>query len=131
MSLKASLVRTAIKWTPKALMLWVGNRVLTGIARLGDIQIDLDHRQIYMRTTLVGEAEPIEVWLEDFAVSHDGQTHYAILRQARANKPWLTNLLGRITHRAFPIPDLPQLRPHMALMTELLKEQPGAPLRLR
>lgn len=120
MSYKASLIKLAIKWTPKTLVLWAGNLALTGIARFADFHVDLDARRIYVCTTLHGEVEPIEVWLEDFVVLTDGESHQAILHTARSNKPWLTNLLARITGKAFTIPDVPQLKPHLGLVTELL-----------
>lgn len=124
MSYKTRIIKAAIRWTPTALILWAGNIALKGIARLGDFNLDLDARKIYVKTTLYGEAEAIEVWLEDFAVLGDpGGAYHFILQQARANKPWLANLLTRIVKKPWKIPDLPPLRPHMALLAELLKPE--------
>lgn len=120
MSYKASLIKLAIKWTPKTMVLWAGNLVLKGIASFADFHIDLDARRIYVCTTLYGEIEPIEVWLEDFAILSDGGSLRAILHTARSNKPWLTNLFSHVTGKAIAIPDVPHLKPHLGLVTELL-----------
>ena len=68
MSFKSSLIKMAIKCTPDIMIIWVANIVLKGIAELTDFNFDIDTRTIYVQTTLYGEAEAIEVWLEDFAV---------------------------------------------------------------
>lgn len=120
MSYKASLIKLAIKWTPKTMVLWAGNLVLKGIARFTELHIDLDARRIYVCATLYGEAEPIEVWLEDFVIHTDGGSCRAVLHTARSNKPWLTNLLARVTGKSIAIPDVPQLKPHLGLLSELL-----------
>lgn len=122
MSYKARLIKTAIKWTPKTLILWIGNVVLKGIASLGDFQFDLDTRKLYVKTTLYGEVEPIEVWVEDFALTgQDGGTYAFIIPLARSNKPWLTNILAHIVNKPWRIPQIPQLQPYMGLAVELLK----------
>ena len=123
MSIKAGIVRLAIKWTPKALILWVGNIALRGIAQLSDFQFDLDNRRVFVRTLLNGEVEPIELTLEDFALlqDQDGDSYKAILNKAESNKPWLNNIMARVTGKAIPVPDVPQLKPHMALVADLLK----------
>lgn len=121
MSFKTSLIRTAIKWTPKALILWVGNIVLRGIATLTDFHLDLDNRTAFIRTRLQGEAEPIEIWLDNFTLLQDGENYHFMLGEARSNKVWLTNLLDRFTGKAWKIPEVPQLKPHLGLAAELLK----------
>ncbi|WP_367025904.1 hypothetical protein ABZN20_16000 [Methylococcus sp. ANG] len=45
MSYKASLVKLAIKWTPKFLVLWVANIILKGIAELTYFAFDIDTRK--------------------------------------------------------------------------------------
>ena len=121
MSFKTSLIRTAIKLTPKALILWVGNIVLRGIATLTDFQLDLDNRTAFIRTQLQGEAEPIEIWLDNFTLLQDGENYHFMVSEARSNKVWLTNLLDRFTGKAWKIPEVPQLKPHLGLEAELLK----------
>lgn len=124
MSYKTRIIKAAIRWTPTGLIIWAGNIALKGIARLGDFRLDLDTRKIHVKATLYGEAEAIEVWLEDFAVlGHPDGAYHFILQQAQANKPWLANLLARIVKKPWKIPDLPQLRPHMTLLAELLKPE--------
>ncbi len=128
MSYKTRIIKAAIRWTPKTLIVWVGNIALKGIARLGDFKFDLDTRKVYIQTTLSGEVDAIEVWLEDFAViGHAEGSYHFIIREAQSNKPWLTNLLARIVNKPWKIPDVPHFRTHMSLVAELLKpEHPGS-----
>jgi hypothetical protein len=119
MSIKASLVRTAIKWTPKFLIVWVANKKLRGIARLSDFSLDIDARKVYVKTWLAGEAEAIEVLVEDFAVVGDQGSYELIVSSARSNRPWLNNALALVTKKPWKIPPIPQLAPHMGLVTEL------------
>lgn len=121
MSLKAKLITTAIKWTPASLILWVGNVALKGIARLTHFNLDLDARKLFIQTTLAGEAEPIQIWLEDFAIIQTGESYSAILPAARSNKIWLGNILARVTGKKWPIPDVPQLKSHLGTLAEVLK----------
>lgn len=123
MSMKASIIRTAIRLTPTSLIVWAGNFVMKGIGKMMAFHFDLDQRKVYVCTLLQGEQEPIEVWLEDFAILQDGDQYCVILKQARSNKIWLTNLLAKVTGRAWRIPAVPQLKPHMGLVTELLGEK--------
>jgi len=122
MSYKTSLIKMAIKWTPKTLILWVVNIKLKGVAELADFNFDLDARKSYVQIKLFGEAEPIEVWLEDFAVVKDQETYKFILQKAQSNRPWLDNLLNRIVGKAWGIPVIPQIE----LITELFKAESSA-----
>ena len=63
----------------------------------------------------------IDLTLEDFALLQDGDSYKAILNKAESNKPWLNNIMARVTGKAIPVPDVPQLKPHMALVADLLK----------
>jgi hypothetical protein len=126
MSFKSSLlkiaIKIAIKVTPNKMVLWVANTVLKGIAELTDFSFDIDTRKVYVQTTLYGETEAIDVWLEDFAIASDGQSYQFIMHHARSNRPWLTNILAHIVGKAWKIPAIPQLNAHMALIAELFKE---------
>jgi hypothetical protein len=119
MSFKANLIKTAIHWAPKKLVRWVANSQLKGIAELTDFSFDLETRKVYAQVQLFGEAEAIEVRLEDFAVLSEGDSYRFIVRQAQSNRPWLHNLLARIAGKAWKIPVLPQLAPYMGLASEL------------
>ena len=121
MSFKSSLVKMAINWTPKTLVLWVGNLVLKGIAELTDFKFDLDTRKAYVQTTLYGEAEPIEIWLNNFTVRREGEAYYFILEQGLSNKPWLSNLLAKIAGKGWKMSVPPQFKAHVELLAELLK----------
>jgi hypothetical protein len=124
MSIKSNLVKMAIKCSPKVAVIWVANKVLKGIAELSDFIFDLDLRTAYVQMTLYGEAEPIEVWLDDFAIinEEDGSKKF-IVQQAKSNKPWLQNIFAHIVGKAWKIPVIPQLAPYMDLIAELLKAE--------
>jgi hypothetical protein len=123
MSFKTSLVKMAIKLTPDILVIWIANFILKGIAELSEFNFDLDTRQSYVQATLYGETEPIEVWLEDFAIVSDGASHQLIIHQAKSNKPWLNNLLSRIAGKAWNIPAIPQFQGQIELASELFKAE--------
>lgn len=113
----------AINWTPKMMVLWVANIILKGIAELTDFDLDLDARKAYVQTTLYGEAETIEVWLDGFAVVSDGESNKFILQQAQSNKPWLNNIFAHIVGKAWKIPEIPQFKAYIELVAELLKAE--------
>lgn len=113
----------AIKWTPKMLILWVANMKLKGIAELTDFSFDLEARTAYVQTTLFGEAESIEVWLENFTVVSNEESYQFIIQQAQSNRPWLNNLLSRLVGKTWKIPVTPQLTAQIELVSELFKTE--------
>ncbi|BBL72104.1 hypothetical protein [Methylogaea oryzae] len=123
MSYKIGLIKMAIKWTPKAMVLLGANVVLRGIAKLLDFNLDLDGRKAYAKVRLHGEAEIIEVLLEDFAIISDGQTHRIKLGKAQANRPWLNNLLRHVTRKTWKIPTMPEFKAQIEFAAELLKAE--------
>ncbi len=126
MSFTTGLIKTAINLTPKMVIIWVANMILKGIANVSDFELDLDARKVYVQTTLNGEPEAIEVWVEGFAIVNDGESKKFILEQAKSNKLWLNNIFAHITGKAWRIPELPQYKSYIDLVAELLKaESPG------
>jgi hypothetical protein len=123
MNYLVSLIKIAIKWTPKMMILWVANYKLKGIAEVKDFNLDLDARKVYVHTQLFGEADSIEVWAENFAIIIDQDTYKFILQLAKSNKPWLSNTFALIVGKAWPIPKIPQLAPFMPLAYALLKAE--------
>lgn len=121
MSLKSSLVKMAIKLAPDIIVIWVANIILKGIAELSAFSFDIDTRQAYVKATLAGEEEPIEVWLNDFAIVGNEGSHQLIIHQAQSNRLWLNNLLSRVTGKAWEIPELPQFKDQIELAAELFK----------
>ncbi len=126
MSFKSSLIKIVIKLTPNALIIWVANFVLKGIAELTEFNFDLDARKIYVQTRLYGEEHTIEVNLEDFAVFNDGESYRFIIHHARSDRPWLNNLLSRVIGKAWKIPELPHLSAQLELIAELFKAKAPA-----
>jgi len=123
MSFKTSLIKIAIKLTPNMMIIWVANIILKDIAELKDFNFDLDARTAYVQIQLLGEAEAIDVWLEDFAIVSDGESYQFIIQQAQSNRLWLSNLLSRIVGKAWKIPVIPQLAAHLELIAELFKTE--------
>jgi hypothetical protein len=123
MSFKSSLVKIAIKLTPDIVVRWAANFILKGIAELSAFRFDLDTRQAYLQGTLYGESEPIEVWLEDFAIESDKESHRLIIHQARSNRPWLNNLFSRIAGKSWNIPATPQFYDQIELAAEVFKTE--------
>lgn len=123
MSFKAGFIKMAIKCTPKTMVMWVANMIFKGIVEMNDYDIDLDTRKIYVKTTLHGEAEPIEVWIDGFAIHDDEGTKNFVVEQATANRKWLSNILRFVTGRRWQIPHVPKYQAHMDLIEELLKAE--------
>jgi hypothetical protein len=123
MSFKTSLVKMAIKLTPDIMVLWVANIILKGIAELSDFNFDLDTRAAFVQATLFGEVEPIEVWLNGFAIASDEESYRLIIQQAQSNRPWLNNLLSHIAGKAWKIPVIPEYEEQVELLAELFKPE--------
>jgi hypothetical protein len=123
MSYKTSLIKMAIKWTPKTIIFWVANIKLKGIAKLTDFSFDIEARKAYVQIHLVGESEVIEVWLEDFVVVSDERSYALIIQQAQSNRLWLNNLLSCIVRKAWKIPAAPQWAAQIELISELFKAE--------
>jgi len=126
MSIKSSLIKVVIKLTPNILIIWVSNIILKGIAELTAFSFDLEARKIYVQIRLHGEAETIEVCLEDFAVFSDGESYRFIIHQAKSDRPWLHKILSHIVGKAWKIPAIPELTSQLELLTELFKAKAPA-----
>lgn len=123
MSFKTSLLKLAIKLTPNIIVIWVANIILKGIAELSEFNFDLDTRTAYVQATLYGETEPIDIWVEGFAIVSEGESHQLIIHQAQSNRPWLNNILSRIAGKAWKIPAIPQFNDQIELVSELLEAE--------
>ncbi len=126
MSLKTSIVKSVIKWTPRKLISWVANIVLKDIAELTSLSFDLEARTAYIQIQLVGESETIEVWVDGFAIIPDEGSYKFVIEKANSNRLWLDNILSRIVRKTWKIPDTPQMAPHIEFIAELLKADSAA-----
>ncbi len=115
-------IKLGIKLTPKILVSSVANVVLKGIAKFSKISFNLNKRTAFVRVTLYGEKEPIEVTVDGFEISgNPGKDNYQfILHHAKSNKPWMTNILARITGKAWDIPPVPQFKDEIDFVASLL-----------
>lgn len=123
MSLKISLAKTLIKWTPKKLIAWVANILLKDIAEITQLSFDLDARATFVQIQLVGESETIDVWLEDFAIISVDGSYKLLIKQARSNRLWLGNILARIIKKEWDIPVPSQLAAQFEFVAELFKAE--------
>jgi hypothetical protein len=126
MSYKTTLIKLAIKWTPKLMVVWTANFILKGIAQLIDFDLDIDGRKVYAHIKLEGEAESIEVWLNDFAIASKDNAYQLLIQDAQSNRIWLTNIFKHITGRAWNIPVPPQFVGYFKLIAELFQPAPIA-----
>lgn len=126
MSLKTSIVKLAIKLTPRKLISWVANIVLKDIAELTSLSFDLETRTAYIQIQLVGESETIEVWVDGFAIIPDQGSYKFIIEKANSNRLWLDNIFSRIVRKTWKIPNTPQMAPHIEFIAELLKADNAA-----
>ena len=120
-SLLQGFVKLAIKLTPKKLVRSVANVILKGIAEFSEITYDLDARTAYMKVTLYGEEEAIEVAMDGFAILDEEENYQFILEKAESNKLWMNNILARITGKAWDIPPIPQYQDEVDFVASLLK----------
>lgn len=127
MNLKISLIKWAIKLVPNGMVSWVANRQLRGIATLTGFNFDVDARKAYVCTQLDGEAEAIEVWVEGFSVTRDGDLYHFVVEQAQSNKLWLNTTFSRVTGKAWKLPVPARFAPQANLVAELFQPKtPGA-----
>ena len=129
MSFKSSLlkskllkraVKLGIKYTPKKLVASIANILLKGIAEFSELLYDLDKRTAFVRVTLYGEKEPIEVALDGFEVLGDEENYQFILHKAQSNKPWMNNILSHIVGKAWDIPSIPEYKDEIGFVAGLL-----------
>ena len=120
-SMLVGIVKIGIKLTPKKLVSGVANIILKGIAEFSKIAFDLDKRTAFVELTLYGEKEPIQVSLEGFEILGEEDDYKFILHKAHSNKPWMTNLLARISGKAWDIPPIPQYKDEVGFVATLLK----------
>lgn len=123
MSFKSKIIKIAIKYTPDKLIVWVANIVLKGIGELTDFSFDLEARKSFVQIQLLGESETIDVWIEGFAIINREESYQFVIHQAKSNRLWLDNILSRITGKAWKIPVIPQLKPHIALLAEVFNAE--------
>jgi hypothetical protein len=122
-SLLQRVVKLAIKLTPKILVVTTANIILKGIAEFSEIVYDLDTRTAFVKVTLYGEEEAIEVAVDGFEIQGDEEQYQFILHKAESNKPWMNNILARITGKAWDIPAVPQFKDEVGFVASLLKPE--------
>ncbi|MEI6147222.1 MAG: hypothetical protein D0531_11985 [Methylococcales bacterium] len=126
MNYKTYFIKKAIKWTPKMMVVWTTNKILKGIAHLNDFELDVDARKVYVNIKLEGEAESIEVWMNDFAIASNENEYQLLIQDAQSNRIWLTNIFSHITGRAWNIPVPPKFASYFKLIADLFQPAPIA-----
>ncbi len=115
------VVKVAAKLTPKIMIVTIANIILKGIAEFSEILYDLDKRTAFVKFTLYGEEEPIEVAVDGFEIAGDEDNYQFILHKAQSNKPWMNNILSRFVGKAWDIPSIPQYKDEIGFVANLLK----------
>ena len=106
MSYKNTLVKFAIKKTPKKMILWAANKKAKGVAKLTDFSFNSEQRKLYAQLLLAGEQETVELWLEDFTLITHEESFQLVIHQIESNRPWLDSLLRNfVLEREWKIPD--------------------------
>ncbi len=121
--LAPKIIKIGAKLTPKILVSWVANIVLKGIAEFSKITYDLDARTAFVDVTLYGEEEAIEVAVDGFEIMGEEGNYQFILHKAESNKPWMNNILARISGKAWDIPDIPKYKFQLEIIANLLKAE--------
>lgn len=132
MSFKSSLEKLAVKVAPKiikigaklmpkVIIVWVANIIFKGIAEFSDIIYDLDKRTAFVKVTLYGEEEAIEVSVDGFGIVNKEENYQFVINHAESNKPWMKNVLARVTAQAWDIPDIPKYKLQLDIVANLLK----------
>ncbi|MCU7834188.1 MAG: hypothetical protein KZQ83_02955 [gamma proteobacterium symbiont of Taylorina sp.] len=116
-------VKVGAKLTPKILVVSVANILLKGVAEFSDILYDLDQHTAFVKVTLYGEEEAIEVALDGFEILGDEENYQFILHKAQSNKPWMNNILARIVGKTWDIPEIPQYKDELGFVANLLKAE--------
>lgn len=119
--LAPKIIKLGAKFTPKILVSWVANILLKGIAEFSTITYDLDARTAFVKVTLYGEEEPIEIAVDGFEIQGDEGNYQFILHKAESSKPWMNNMLARFVGKAIDIPDIPKYKLQLEIIANLLK----------
>ena len=121
--LAPKIIKIGAKLTPKKLVSWAANIIFKGIAEFSTITYDPDARTAFVKLTLYGEEEPIEVAVDGFEIQGDEGNYQFILHRAESNKPWMNNILARIIGKSWDIPDIPQYKLPFEIVANLLKAE--------
>ena len=118
------IIRLGAKLVPKVLVVWIANMVFKGIAEFSDIIYDLNARTAFVKVTLYGEEEAIEVSVDGFAIVSKEDSYQFVVNKAESNKPWMRNILARVTAQAWDIPEIPnKFRVQFEIVANLLKAE--------
>ncbi len=119
MSYKSTLVRFAIKQTPKKMVLWLANKKTKDIAELTDFSFNLEERKLYAQMVLAGEEEAVDLRIEDFTLVAHEESFRISIHQVQSNRPWLDTLLMKfLLDREWKVPEK-----HADLIHELLASE--------
>src|SRR5438034_10505016 len=94
---KASLTEAAIE-----------HLVRSRVARYGELiefSVDLERGTAHCRILLKGDADPVSVSIEEFAIVTEGAQPFFVVRKASASREWLNLLIADfVRERPFAIP---------------------------
>ncbi len=106
MSYKHTLVKFALKQSPKKMILWIANKKTKGVVKLTDFSFNSVERTLYAQLVFAGEQDAVDLWIEDFTLITKEESFRIVVHQAQSNRPWVDNLLTHfVLNRELRIPD--------------------------
>jgi hypothetical protein len=81
------------------------NTRLRGIGEVSDLSIDTEKRACQLRLDLLGEAEPIDIYITKYALKRSGEKTMLTVVGATASRKWLAAALREfVVGQTFAIP---------------------------
>ncbi|HEY4301301.1 MAG TPA: hypothetical protein VGM73_10530 [Candidatus Didemnitutus sp.] len=84
--------------TSRAAMAWA-NSLIGRYGRVLALKIDSRGKSIEVSCELQGEASPITVRIDEYAIESDSDSTYIRAKRFTASRPWLQNFLNDFGHR--------------------------------
>jgi hypothetical protein len=70
----------------------VNRKWLARYGRATCLRLDSAGRKIYIEVELKGESVPVEIEIIDYEIRQDGERYFAIVKEIRTSREWLTTL---------------------------------------
>lgn len=96
MSYKTSLIKVALNKTPSAVIVWLVNKKLKGVAKLTHFNFNSDERKLFVKLKFRGEADSFDICFDDFTLLSDEEPYNLVIARVSASKPWVDALLTRL-----------------------------------
>jgi hypothetical protein len=84
--------------TSRAAMAWA-NSLIGRYGRVHSLKIDSRNKNIEVSCELQGEASPITIRIDEYAIESDSDNTFIRAKTFTASRPWLQNFLNDFGHR--------------------------------